>query len=54
MPTYQDYDEMNYPLGDYLEMLLAAESADDLYYWTDKYKLQSELAEEELAWLGVA
>jgi hypothetical protein len=54
MVLFQDLDDLNYPVGEYLEMVLAAQNADDLYLWDDKYKLQSELAVEEMEWLGVA
>ena len=57
MVIYQDLDELNYPVSEYLDLVIAAQSADDLAYWHDMHLFHADedlgLA-EELAWLGVA
>lgn len=55
MVIYQTLDELNYPVGEYLDLVIAAQSAEDLAYWHDMHLFHAEeLEAEELSWLGVA
>ena len=56
MVIYQELDELNYPVSEYLDLIIAAQTADDLAYWHDRHLYHAEEldSEEELEWLGVA
>jgi hypothetical protein len=58
MVIYQILDEQNYPVGEYLDIVVATQNAEDLAYWQDSHhyhveKLSAE-EEEDLSWVGAA
>jgi len=55
MVIYQVLDEQNYPVGEYLDLVIAMQNADDLADWDDMhhYHIEETVSEEE-SWVGVA
>jgi hypothetical protein len=50
MVMYQTLDEQNYPVNDYLDLIVAVQAEDDLKHW----QLDHDYLEEDIAWIGAA
>ena len=49
MVIYQALDELDYPIDNYLEMIVAVQTLEDLKHWQFENKFA-----EDLSWIGVA
>ncbi len=56
MVIYQTLNEQNYPIGEFLDIVVATHVAKDLSQWLSEnyYYIETTQFEDDVSWVGVA